>query len=274
MWVPVHLKLVEAQAPTPERNDFAWLRLRPVMQRTRAVSPPPTDESALPERVVQEPGPEVLPLRERVEAVRAPGVVRAEVDALLAGISAPLAEGESPRERADQLLRLLQDDVLGEFTDQDGRQVRPAAMEALLALGYPYALEVPPEVLSRMDWPGAPPLSRSAWWGLGLATFAAALPNVMMALSSTRSWARRGEELLLLAGVILVPAILSAVAEKYRLKWLKYLGNVPLVLASAVSLFVAWIWSHGHHPFELFLGLGVGLPVLASVFCLRHREKP
>jgi len=242
------------------------------MQRTRALSPPSTDEKALPELAAQPPAPEVLPLRERVEAVRAPGVVRAEVDALLAGLSAPLAEGESPRERADQLLRLLQDEVLGEFTDQDGRQVRPAAMEALLALGYPYALEVHPEVLSRMDWPGAPALSRSAWWGLGLATFAALLPNVMMALSSTRSWLRHSDELLLLTGVILVPAGLSAVAEKYRLKWLKYLGNAPLVLVSAGSLFVAWIWSHGHHPFDLFRALGVGLPLLASVFCLRHRE--
>ena len=249
-------------------------RLRPVMQRTRAVSPPSTDESAPLELAAQPPALEVLPLRERVEAVRAPGVVRAEVDALLAGISATLAEGESPRERADQLLRLLQDDVLGEFTDQDGRQVRPAAMEALLALGYPYALEVHPEVLSRMDWPGAPALSRSAWWGLGFATFAAILPNVMTALSSTRSWVRRSDELLLLTGAILVPAILSAVAEKYRLKWLKYLGNTPLLLVSAGSLFVAWIWSHGHHPFEFSLGLGVGLPLLASVFCLRHREKP
>jgi hypothetical protein len=244
------------------------------MQRTRAVSPPPTNESALPELAVHQPGPEVLPLRERVEVVRAPGVVRAEVDALLAGISAPLAQGETPRERADQLLRLLQDDVLGEFTDQDGRQVRPAAMEALLALGYPYALEVPPEVLSRMDWPGAPPLSRSAWWGLGLATFAALLPNVMMALSGTRGWLRHSEELTLLTGAILIPAALSAVGEKYRLKWLKYLGNAPLVLVSAGNLFVAWIWSHGHHPFEFFLGLGVGLPLLASVFCLRHRETP
>jgi hypothetical protein len=244
------------------------------MERIRAVSPTPTDESALPELAVQQPGPEVLPLRERVEAVRAPGVVRDEVDALLAGISAPLAEGESPRERADQLLRLLQDETLGEFTDQDGRQVRPAALEALLALGYPYALEVPPEVLSRMDWLGTPALSRSAWWGLGLATFAAVLPNVMTALSSTRSWMRRSDELLLLTGAILVPAILSAVAEKYRLKWLKYLGNTPLLLVSAGSLFVAYIWSHGDHPFEFFLGLGVGLPLLASVFCLRHRKDP
>ncbi len=254
--------------------DHSSARLRPVMQRTQAVSPPSTDESALPELAAQPPALEILPLRERVEAVRAPGVVRAEVDALLAGISAPLAEGESPRERADQLLRLLQDDVLGEFTDQDGRQVRPMAMEALLALGYPYALEVHPEVLSRMDWPGAPALSRSAWWGLGLATFAALLPNVILALANTRNWLHYSEELTLFAGAILVPAVLSAVAEKYRLRWLKYLGNAPLLLVSAGSLFVAWIWSHGHHPFELSLSLGIGLPLLASVFCLRHREKP
>jgi hypothetical protein len=249
-------------------------RLHPAMERTRAVSPAPSNESALPELAAQEPGPKALPLRELVETVRSPGVMREDVEALLAGLSAPLAEGESPRERADQLLQLLQDEALGELTDQEGRQVRPEALEALLALGYPYAFEVPPEVLSRMNRSSARALSRSARWGLGLAAFAAVLPSVAVALFSRRGWWDSSEGLTLLGGVMLLPAILSAVAERYRLRWLKYFGNSGLVLLSAGSLFVAWAWSHGPAEWKGLSSLGVGLALLGSAFCLRHRKDP
>jgi hypothetical protein len=112
------------------------------MERTRAVSPPLSDERSLQELASPQPRPNTLPLRERVEAVHSPGVVPEDVAQLLSGLSAPLAQGELPRERADQLLRLLQHPELAELTGRDGRQVRPVALEALLSLGHPYALEV------------------------------------------------------------------------------------------------------------------------------------
>ena len=241
------------------------------MERTRAVSPPLSDESAPRGLASLEPSPKTLPLRDWVETVSSPGVVHDDVEALLGRLSGPFAEGEFPRERADQLLRLLQDEELGELTSRDGRQVRPAALEALLSLGYPYALEVPPEVLERMREPGARALSRSARWGLGLAAFAALLPSVLVA-SSTRDWWNSVDELAILGGVMLLPAALSALAERYRVGWLKYLGNLGLVLLSSGSLLLSWVILHGGAPKEAFTSLTIGLSLLGSAFCLRHRK--
>jgi len=73
-----------------------------------------------------------------------------DVDAFLRALGQPPAGGETPRERANLLLSLLEDVEVRDATGTDGRTVRTAAMEALLALGYPYALEVPPEVLAQV----------------------------------------------------------------------------------------------------------------------------
>ena len=244
------------------------------MERIRAASPPLSDESPVPDLAVQAPGPKVLPLRERVEAVRSPGVTREEVEALLYGLSAPLAEGESTRERADQLLHLLQDEALVELTGQDGRPVGPAALEALLSLGYPYALEVHPEVLSRLDRLRPWTLSHSERWGLGLAAFAALLPTVTVALTSTRDWSYYIDALALLGGVLFLPAVLSIGAERYRLRWLKALCNSGLVLMGSLSLlFSRLLTSDGDLPGRLAT-VGIGLALLGSFLCLRHREEP
>ncbi|WP_309897091.1 hypothetical protein [Archangium sp.] len=244
------------------------------MERIRAASPTLSDESPVPDLAVQAPGPKVLPLREWVEAVRSPGVTREEVEGLLHGLSAPLAEGESTRERADQLLHLLQDEALVELTDQDGRQAGPAALEALLALGYPYALEVHPEVLSRLDRLRPWTLPRSGRWGLGLAAFAALLPTVTVVLRSTRDWSRYLDALAILGGVLFLPAVLSVVAERYRLRWLKALCNSGLVLMGSLSLLFARMFSSdGDFPARL-ASMGIGLALLGSFLCLRHREEP
>jgi hypothetical protein len=85
------------------------------------------------------------------EAMGSPGVIQAEVDGLLAALARPLAEDESPRARADFLLSLMEmPREAGDRTGSDGRTVRGAAVDALMELGYPYALEVPPEVLERV----------------------------------------------------------------------------------------------------------------------------
>jgi len=244
------------------------------MERTRAASPPLSDESPVPELAVQQPGPKVLPLRERVEAVRSPGVTREEVEALLHGLSAPLAEGESTRERADQLLHLLQDEALAELTGQDGRQVGPAALEALLSLGYPYALEVHPDVLSRLDRLRPWTLSRSERWGLGLAAFAALLPTMTTALTSTRDWSRYIGALALLGGVLFLPALLSVGAKRYQLRWLKALCNSGLVLMGSLSLFLSRILTSDNDLPGRLATLGIGLALLGSFLRLRHREEP
>ncbi|HUM12338.1 MAG TPA: hypothetical protein VLT82_15430 [Myxococcaceae bacterium] len=53
-----------------------------------------------------------------------------------------------PRSTADRLLQLLASGELATFRGSDGSSARAAAVERLLALGYPYALEVSPEDLA------------------------------------------------------------------------------------------------------------------------------
>ncbi|MDY7229671.1 hypothetical protein [Hyalangium rubrum] len=91
------------------------------------------------------------PLSVLLQAVRGASVSRVEVDALLAGLSQPPPSEHTPRQHADLLLALIQDNHLGTFTGSDGRTVRAVAIEALVALGYPYALEVPPEALEQKE---------------------------------------------------------------------------------------------------------------------------
>jgi hypothetical protein len=54
----------------------------------------------------------------------------------------------SPRATADALLRILASEDLAALQAPDGTSARAVAVERLLALGYPYALEVSPEDLA------------------------------------------------------------------------------------------------------------------------------
>src|SRR5688572_4712972 len=111
------------------------------MERLR--TPEPSEGSSV-DTLHALPGASTLP--GLLQAVSAPGVIQEEVDALIRALALPLAEGESPRARADFLLSALETtQESGPLKGSDGRSLRVATVEALLALGYPYALEVPPE---------------------------------------------------------------------------------------------------------------------------------
>ncbi|NOK10236.1 hypothetical protein [Corallococcus exercitus] len=127
-------------------------------QALRSAPPPSTVDEAptdLPAPVAAESYP---PLTFLLEEVRAPGLVRADVDALIVGLGRPPAPDEPLRERADLLLGLLdRNNTVGDYTGSGGMKVRHAAKEALLALGYPYALELPPELLETKGTNGREP---------------------------------------------------------------------------------------------------------------------
>ncbi|OJH38181.1 hypothetical protein [Cystobacter ferrugineus] len=243
------------------------------MERTRAAAPARSEESALPELASVESGPRALPLRKWVDTVASPGVTLGDVDELLARVSGPLAEGESPRERADQLLHLLRDEALGGLHGKDGREVRPAALEALLSLGYPYALEVPPEVLERMRGFSPRVLSRASRWGVRLAAMSALWPPTMLAVTSTGNWWSYLDGLVILAGVMFLPAVVSALAERYRLRWLKSLCNGALGLMGSVGILLGSLMLLGGSWKECLFTLPIGLAMLSSSICLRHREE-
>lgn len=86
------------------------------------------------------------PLERALATARAPGadggVRRVLVDRL-----ATLDLG-SPRATADRLQALLASGALERLRTADGTSARAAAVERLLGLGYPYALEVSPEDLA------------------------------------------------------------------------------------------------------------------------------
>lgn len=89
-----------------------------------------------------------LPLAALLEEVKSPRVLRSDIDALIAALGRAPPSDESPRARADVLLELMaRENPVGDYAGKGGRKVRHAAQDALLSLGYPYALELPPELL-------------------------------------------------------------------------------------------------------------------------------
>jgi hypothetical protein len=186
--------------------------------------------------------PEGLPsLSVLIDLVRSPGVAAVEIDALLSHLDLPLAPQQSPREHADTLLSLIEDDDLGGLTGSDGRTVRAAAIQALLALGYPYALEVPPEALELQSSASSKsPFLRTSSdkWGLGLAIATAVATLILLMID--RNPSRWRDEHFIVAGGFLgttvLPAVLSILGHKKRLRFLHHIGNGVLGLAGVVVL--------------------------------------
>jgi len=176
--------------------------------------------------------PEGLPpLASLIEEVRAPGAGRTEVDALLAGLSQPLPPEHSPRERADLLLSLIGDELIASYAGTNGRTVRGAAIQALMGLGYPYALEVPPEALearSREEELIGPGIlsTVNGRAGFGLVTLAAVLQGaaaLYLGLAMSEPIVAVVALSLVLATTLL-PAILAVVGQSVGSRGLKKLG--------------------------------------------------
>lgn len=181
-----------------------------------------------------------------VEKVRAPEAARAEVDALLAGLTQPLPPAASPRKRADLLLSLIEDAQIADYTGTGGRTVREAAIEALLALGYPYALEVPPEALA-----------------------AAQRQESTGPLQRTSRKAKVGFRLVALAGAVqMIPVVSAAIDSGSHSSWNILLG-MATVLILATTFLPAWLIMVGRNKGNAILKLlGQGWLTLTSLSCL------
>jgi hypothetical protein len=185
-----------------------------------------------------------LPLRSLLEEVRAPGANRSDVDALLRGLAGPLARGESARERADVLLVLIQDAELGDLSGSNARPVRTAALEALLALGYPYALEVPPELLAKLRPRTRRPEPPSQWklhLGLALPILAAVVEcSFISAMDSPGSFIRIPNIWFITPSLVtsVLPMLLALLGRWKRSRVLNGLGIWPMGLVGlGVMLF-------------------------------------
>ncbi|MFP2906684.1 hypothetical protein ACLESD_16810 [Pyxidicoccus sp. 3LFB2] len=202
-------------------------------EHSRAVPPPTREEPPLSlwrARTLAE-------LRDTVSA--SGGATPADVEALLATMARPPRADEDPRERADVLLSLL--DVkapAGNLAGLDGRTVREGAVEALLSLGYPHALEVPPEALEQAR-------REQHERRFGGSTFRAVVVTVLAALaqlfvSVLTLWgsslfephAREplGAVWSVLLGASLLPALLAITGRLLDLRGLQWLGSKGLGL--------------------------------------------
>ncbi|WP_338869809.1 hypothetical protein [Myxococcus stipitatus] len=110
-------------------------------------APPPPEHVARRTPPVELP----LPVLVRVEqALKAPEPERAEAASKLNEVLTQFASGGGERQVADTLHRLLAGGKLEGLVDAEGRSCRAVAVEALLSLGFPYALEVEPDDLSHL----------------------------------------------------------------------------------------------------------------------------
>lgn len=236
-----------------------------------------------------------LPLLQRLDALREPGVTQREVDLFLQGLAAILPEHETPRVRADLMLDVLEDSRLCELTGSDGSQVGAIALEVLLALGYPYALEVTPAMLARVRGSERTPTPRSVIVGVsvagvsGLVYLSGYLSQYLSYLSLGEgpvpsSW--RGVQsrptfddavtlLPLFFTLLLAPAALTALTWplKWRvprmffntLQWM--LGTAGLWLGLTRDLFDLHLQTSHQESLVLLSTL-----TLLSAFCLRSRS--
>ncbi|WNG62202.1 hypothetical protein F0U59_51500 [Archangium gephyra] len=261
------------------------------MQRLRETPPATSEREAEP--VASPPELAPVPVRERLELLRLSGVPAHEVDTFLAGLEAPYLPGESPRERADLMLEVLEEERLCELAGSTGRRVGLAALETLLRLGYPYALEVTPEMLAR-GRPQALGISSRSLLGLGLTAVNVLLPVTLLseeffsyleALSDDGMGHGRDEvfsgparHLPLLVLALLVPPVLSAVLEwrkSPRLARTALTGVQAMVglvfILLAVTEPAGDFWVYGVERFLLALA---GMLAWVTAFCLHPREEP
>jgi hypothetical protein len=105
-----------------------------------------------------------------VRARKAGGQARRQLADEINAAFRKLGQSGGSRAVADFLLKQLEEDAFEGLTDSEGRTCRGVAVEALLAMGYPYALEISPEDLEHLRQDSSPnPLGAYGVAGLLLA---------------------------------------------------------------------------------------------------------
>lgn len=180
-------------------------------------------------------------LQGRLQAALAPEATDSERDALVYAISRPLAPEASPREQADFLLSLLTDERSLALTGSNGRTVKKAATQALLALGYPYALELPPEVVEQSA--GDRSLRNRLRWGKALIVANAVGPAIVATLLALHFDLMSERALVsifiaILGSCTVLPMALILLGRKKKSLLLRFLGSLGHTLS---GLAVGWL---------------------------------
>ena len=224
--------------------------------------------------------PAAPPLQALLEAVSSPGVLQEEVDALVRALARPLTEEESPRARADFLHSVLEATRGLGLKASNGRNLRVITVEALLALGFPYALEVPPEVMdevSRDRDDNAPrDIPRVGIAAAVVAMIAQAiifLPPALEFLVSEKDLSSIPG--LLLLGAIWGPPLSALIGGWRRSRGLQRLGLLTMALTGAVWLTGFGLLMHRYYDVSLahlLISLTAGLSLVGGAVLLRNPE--
>ncbi|MDY7231357.1 hypothetical protein [Hyalangium rubrum] len=243
------------------------------MERIR--SPGPSEDLG-PDTI--HPLPETHALQALLVAVQSPGALQEEVDALQQALAQPLAEGESPRVRADFLLSLLEAREATGLKGSDGRTLRTSAVEALIALGYPYALEVPPEALDEAHRARANAQPRDIpALGIGatlVGLIAQGLYAVPLSLEFIDGYLGSSLIGLFLLGAALGPSLSALLGGWLRSPGLQRVGVIAMALVGSVWLALAALGFASEplgHPFPL-VAVVAGLSLVLGSVLLRHPE--
>jgi hypothetical protein len=221
-------------------------------------------------------------LKELAKLARAPGASIAEVNALFFAMRRPLVAGETHRERADVLLRILGDSRIRALAHDDGRTVREVACQALRELGPPYADEVPAELLPEDDsrhepGPPVPPLSSlKTQAGLAFLGFAAAWETFMVFVPPART--RYGGPYLpialpAVALMLVLPTVLALVAHQRSQRHLYNLSISWLLLVGGLGGVLGFISLLGDFRYSLLM-MALGALKVTGTCLLDRGLKP
>ncbi|HEX8703969.1 MAG TPA: hypothetical protein VF815_34375 [Myxococcaceae bacterium] len=225
------------------------------------------------------PLPGAPKLRELLATVTSPGVLPTEVEELIRALALPLAGNESPRDRADFLLSVLEIPQSSYLKGRDGRTLRVATVEALLALGYPYALEVPPEALeeARRDRVDNAPRKIP---GMGFIAAAVAMitqlilfmPAILPILNGRRNTSPF--LILVLLGLAWGPSLSTLFGGWQRWRGLQRMGLIAMTLGGTLwlAIFALLLTRYETIWGETLLSLASGLSLLTGAILLRNPE--
>jgi hypothetical protein len=215
-----------------------------------------------PQQAVRRPaGVASAPLLQLVEeASRAPSeALKQELAGRINGELEALARGGGSREVADVLLGLLEGGKLRGLEDASGRSCQAVAVESLLSLGFPYALEVRPEDLASLRELEA---EEAPGWRRALVPLAVLLAGIVgqLGLEAVTAPAERSLPVLLVLAVLaMVGGMLARPRSAPR-----RLGVVVLAVVSALGVWLALLPGYG--------GLVSGLAGLLAAFLLSQHE--
>lgn len=214
-----------------------------------------------------------------IELVRAPGASQAEVNALLFALARPLSAEEPARERARVLRSLIRDERLGKLAGSDGRTVRVAASQALMALGHPFSLAVPVELRPDSDAEhDAGPFvsllsSGQSLTGLSLLVLACMLEVMrpMLHTDKTRALPNWSLSSVLLSTVL--PSVLVVCGHQWRQRFIYGLGLIWLLLAGSLAVVYGLLLLLGVPALGLIVA-AVGALVVVGAVLLDRGARP